>query len=296
MKKKMICVISLMMAILAVYALTGCSSGSSLENIQKEDNKVKCTYEEVKHEFKVYLPEVSKNAPLVLILHGAGGSAESFRDMIEFEKDALPMGYGVCYVTGSVNVKCGRNGCSWNYGRISGDYDDVGFIKAVVDYLVDEYSFDEDRVYCAGFSNGGFMNHRLALEAQDTFKACVSVAGALCGPEWKNRPEKNNVGFLQVTGEKDEAVPKNLDETAKYSIDPAIEDVIDYYVSSNSLEKQSEEEIGKGSLLTKYGKDGDPDSVWTLLVKGGKHGWPDESGDGINTNKLILEFYESRNK
>ncbi len=75
--------------------------------------------------------------------------------------------------------------------RFEPDYNDVEFIKALVNYLVDEYSLDKDHVFCAGFSNGGFMNFRLALEAQDTFLACVSVGGDLCKTLWDKRPDKN---------------------------------------------------------------------------------------------------------
>ena len=42
-------------------------------------------------------------------------------------------------------------------------------------------------------------------------------------------------GFFQITGEKDDVVPKNSDGSAKYAIVPAIEDVIAYYAEANGL-------------------------------------------------------------
>ncbi len=169
----------------------------------------------------------------------------------------------------------------------------MGFIKALVNYLADEYSIDKEHVFCAGFSNGGFMNFRIALEAQDTVLACVSVGGDLCKTLWKVRPEKNDVGMLVVYGENDESIPKNIDGSSKTALDPAIEEVIDYMASSNGLEKKSEDEIGDGSILCKYGVDSDKDMVWSVVVNDGKHGWPTKELDGFSVNELILEFFEN---
>ncbi len=285
--------------IIAVGRISGTFTGSSssaskLENVVLEEgNKYNCTFEDVEHDFVISLPQESENAPLIVMLHGAGDSAENFQLTNGFDNDALPKGYAVCYATGTVNAKAGRNYKSWNYGRIDLDYNDVGFIKALVNYLVDEYSLDKDHVFCAGFSNGGFMNFRLALEAQDTFLACASVSGDLCKTLWDKRPENNDVGMLAVYGEIDEAVPKNLDGSAETSLDPAIEDVIDYMASSNGLEMQSEGEIGAGSTIRKYGADSDNDIVWSVVVKDGKHGWPTEEINSFSVNDLILEFFEN---
>jgi len=285
----------MLIGLTAACILTGCSSsGTKLEDVELEkDNKYSCTFEDVKHDFIISLPQESKNAPLIVMLHGAGDSADNFRSTSGFDDDALPKGYAVCYVSGTSNAQAGRNFRSWNYGRIEPDYNDVEFLKALVNYLVEEYSLDKDHVFCVGFSNGGYMNFRLALEAEDTFLACVSVSGDLCKTLWNNRPETNDVGMLAIYGEIDEVIPKNLDGSADTALDPAIEDVIDYMASSNGLEKQSEGEIGDGSTICKYGADSDKDIVWSVLVKEGKHGWPTEELNSFSANELILEFFEN---
>ena len=293
--KKIIYFTLMLFGLTAACILTGCSSsGPKVENVVLEENdKYTCTFEDVKHDFVISLPQESKNAPLIVMLHGSGDSAENFRLTSGFDDDALPKGYAVCYAGGTLNGKAGRNTRSWNYGRFEPDYNDVGFMKALVNYLVDEYSLDKDHVFCAGFSNGGFMNFRLALEAQDTFLACASVGGDLCKTLWNKCPEKNDVGMLVVIGEIDESIPKNIDGSAKTALDPAIEDVIDYMASSNGLNKQSESETEDGMIISKYGADSDKDIVWGVLVKDAKHAWYTEELDGINTNKLVLEFFEN---
>ena len=295
MMRRRTIVFSILVGIMATCLLMGCKSGTKLENIvfDKEKNSYTCEYDGLKREFIVSLPETAKNAPLVVMLHGSGDAADNFRQTSEFDKDANEKGYAVCFINGTVNVKAGRNSCSWNYGRIEPDNDDVSFIKEAVKYVCDEYSLDDDDVYCAGFSNGGYMNFRLALEAQDVFKGCVSVGGDLCKTLWNKKPEKNDVSLMAVYGEKDEIVPKNLDGSAKSALDPAIEDVLEYLASSNGLAKQSEGEIGSGSTIYKYGADGDSDAIWGVLVKDGKHGWPTQESNGFSVNQLILEFFSS---
>ena len=73
-----------------------------LEDItQKSGNCYSCTFDGVKHGFIIDMPDNSDNAPLVLMLHGYGSSAEDFRTSVQFEKDANPLGYAVVYVTGA---------------------------------------------------------------------------------------------------------------------------------------------------------------------------------------------------
>ena len=138
------------------------------------------------------------------------------------------------------------------------------------------------------------MAHRLAMEDK-LFTACVSVAGWMPESVWKARREFNAKGFLQITGEKDKAVPKNSDGSAQYAKAPAIEDVMDYWVKSNGLELYETSIIGNGSSLTKYYSDGKTQQIWNLFVKDGRHSWPSVRFNGVDTNTLILEFFESQN-
>ena len=167
------------------------------------------------------------------------------------------------------------------------------FLTALAKYLQSEYSLDRMNTFVIGFSNGGLMAHRLAMEG-DLFTACVSVAGWMPGSIWDLRREFNEKSVFQITGEKDEAVPKNSDGSAKYSNAPAIEDVMDYWAESNDLEQHESMTIGNGSLLTKYTGEGKTPQVWHLFVKDGRHSWPSERFNGIDTNTLILEFLESQ--
>ena len=258
----------------------------------KSGNSFTCSYEGVKHDFLVFLPDRTGGAPFVLMLHGYGESSESFCNKTHFEEEACKRGFGVIYVDGAPDPNDATSASGWNSGIGREGNHDTAFLCSLADYLEKEYSFSKDNAYAVGFSNGAFMTHRLAMEAADVFSGVVSVAGKMPEKIWNNRNSENHISFFQITGEKDDVVPKNSDGSAKYSSDPAIEDVMDYWVSSNGLKENREEVIGKGSVLTEY--SGNREAVWNLLVKDGRHSWPEESICGFDTNSLILDFLENR--
>ena len=100
--------------------------------------------------------------------------------------------------------------------------------------------------------------------------------------------------MFQISGEKDETVPKKSDNSARFSKDPAIEDVMSYWAQSNNLKISNTTEIGAASTLTKwYGKKKNQKQVWHLFVKDGHHVWPTEKINKIDANSLILDFFEA---
>lgn len=288
------CLVFALILSLAASALAGCTPQMQLEDVVQEgENEFSCSFDGVQHDFIICLPENTENAPLVLMLHGYGGNAESLRSTVHFEEDANPLGYAVVYVTGASDPNDPTSASGWNSGLGQNGNDDVGFLCALARHLQKEYSLDKNRTFAVGFSNGAFMTHRLAMEAGGTFAAVVSVVGMMPESIWETRGEKNDVGFFQITGEKDDVVPKNSDGSAKFSKAPAIEDVMDYWAGSNGLELSQSSEIGKGSALDVYSGDGRRTQVWHLFVKGGRHSWPSEDINGIDTNEIILEFLEA---
>ena len=59
--------------------MSGKSDIKALSDVsQISDNKYSCSYDGVSHEFILYLPDQPEDAPLVLMLHGYGESAETF--------------------------------------------------------------------------------------------------------------------------------------------------------------------------------------------------------------------------
>ena len=266
-----------------------------LDNVTKTGEwEYSCSYENVKHDFILEMPRMTEGAPLVIMLHGYGSNAKNFKLYASFDQDANALGYAVAYVTGAPTPESPTSATGWNSGiGISGN-NDVDFLCALANYLCRTYSLDDTRLFAVGFSNGAFMAQRLALEANDTFAAVVSVAGMMPESVWKGRPEICRIGFFQITGEKDDAVPKNSDGSSRFTKAPAIEDVVEYFVQANVLAIFNTCTVGKKANLVKYSSDGSDKQVWNLTIPDGRHSWPDESITGVNTNELILEFLETQ--
>ena len=266
-----------------------------LEDIfQKRENTFSCSFDGVKHSFILDLPDNHENAPLIVMLHGYGNTAEAFRSAVHFEKDANALGYAVVYVTGAPDPNSSTSATGWHSDPGIAGNRDSEFLVSLARYLQGKYALDCRHTYAVGFSNGAFMVHRLAMEADGTFSAFVSVAGLMQKSVWEARKSSNNISFFQITGEKDDVVPKNSDGSAHYTPSPAIEDVMEYWAKSNSLNRKDTAQIGRSSVLTKYFSEEKPQQVWNLFVKDGRHSWPSEKYNGIDTNALILEFFEAQ--
>lgn len=296
MRKKNAKKVSLFLIVLGLLTCCAGCGGSKveilpLENfVQESEEKITFTCDGVERYCLLEFPEQTEGAPLVLMLHGHGESPERMREVSQFEVKANEQGYGVVYVCGSINEGDPVMSLGWNSGIFPEGNRDVELLVSLAQYLQETYSFDVTRTYAVGFSNGAFMTHRLAMDASDTFSAVVSVAGKMPNVVWETRGEKNDVSVLQITGEKDDVVAKHRDGSAKYSIDPAIEDVMEYWATSNGLKLTETVEKGERGELTKY--DGKDKKVWHLLIRDARHSWYTQQINKVDTNEVILEFFE----
>ena len=130
----------------------------------------------------VHLPQGfdrTKTYPLVIGFHGGLGNAENYIQASDlFEKSARAGFVAIC-PEGTAIVGPHR---IWNsgpeYARASGNADDVAFTRALIGQAEAQYRVDPKRIYATGFSNGGQMSYRLALELSDKIAAIAPMSGA----------------------------------------------------------------------------------------------------------------------
>ena len=151
--------------------------------------------------FVVDVPEPSGLRPLVLAFHGWGGDPVQLENTTRIASAALSRGWVVARPLGVHKSFDGGACCGEASER---KVDDVGLARAIVEQLTRAACVDRSRVYATGFSNGGFLSHRLGCEASDMFVAVASVAGTLgierCAP---TQP----VSALHIHGRADGIVP-----------------------------------------------------------------------------------------
>jgi polyhydroxybutyrate depolymerase len=122
----------------------------------------------------VYAPadyDSTRPTPLVFNLHGFQSNAEqqqalTFMNRVADENNflvAVPQGLGR-FLDQIEDVDLLLDNESWNAGNCCSVYvpgrqnpDDVGFFRALLEYVAEETNLDRDRVYSTGMSNGGLM-------------------------------------------------------------------------------------------------------------------------------------------
>lgn len=155
-------------------------------------------------------PTPAARQPLLLVLHGGGGTHRGMAWLTKkrFEALADRDGFFVAYPQGIDN--------SWNDGRsdqISGAHrqgiDDVGFIGKLIDHLIANYPIDARRIFATGISNGGLMSFRLGCSLPDKIRAIAPVTAqiplaieSLCRFE-------STVSLVVFNGTDDPLVPYN---------------------------------------------------------------------------------------
>jgi polyhydroxybutyrate depolymerase len=139
--------------------------------------------------------------PLVLELHGGGGTAANIERLTGLQAETDARGWLVARPDGVDR--------QWNDGRpeVRAGIDDVAFLSAVIDDVATRTPLDPARVYATGISNGALMSGRLACELADRIAAVGQVAGTqgvelavTCRP---SRP----VSVLVISGTADPLVP-----------------------------------------------------------------------------------------
>lgn len=260
------------------------------------DNRISITYDGVEREGLIFFPENVKGSPLLVMLHGSGMSMEEFIDMIKINDEATARGYTVLYLQGKTNPDDKTSVIQWNNGTSLNSNDDLGFIQAAALKAEEKYELDAYRTYVAGFSNGAFMVHTIAAEGNSTFEGFCSVAGDMQEHSWESKKEYIELSFLEIFGLKDDAVPSNAAGTAKFAQAPAIEDVMNYYGNVQKLTLHDPVSLSDKVIEYTYDSQESEFKVQCVAIKDCHHGWPEERLTTLNTNKYILDFFDSLNK
>ncbi|PHR54734.1 MAG: hypothetical protein COA47_15155 [Robiginitomaculum sp.] len=147
-----------------------------------------------------------QTAPLLFVLHGGGGSSKATRRTFSFDQLARRKGFRVIYPDGLER--------HWNDGRDAGSVklfkgtkpDDVGFLTALAQQMIDNGQADPHQIYVIGVSNGGMMTQRLLCEASQTFAGGVAIIAGL--PTTMNHCQPTRPGpVLLINGDADPIIP-----------------------------------------------------------------------------------------
>ncbi|ADB37543.1 extracellular catalytic domain type 1 short-chain-length polyhydroxyalkanoate depolymerase [Spirosoma linguale] len=249
--------------------------------------------------------------PLVVALHGGGGSGQQFEAQSKLSEKADKEGFIVVYPDGLQNPGVLKLR-TWNAGNCCGQIasvkqtDDVGFIRKLIDKLTTTYRIDPKRVYATGHSNGAMLCYRLACEFPDKLAAIAANAGTM---QLKTTCQPSRVlSILHIHSRQDNNVPytggigsRSLNKQWNAPVDSTL--AVFAKLAGCTPEKPTTKTAG---LYTSYTWTGcrDDVAIQYYLTTDGGHAWPggqkgarfigDAPSEAFSNNDVIWDFFKSR--
>jgi len=216
--------------------------------------------------------------PLIVVLHGGMGTARTARRMSGMDAKADKEGFFVVYPNGDGPFPPFLQ--TWNAGgccgfSASGQVDDVGFIRKLLQHLRETLPIDPSRIFVTGISNGGMMANRIGCALSDVVAAVAPVAGCLytqgCQP-------LSPVSVVAFNGTRDKAVLYNggIGTTRiGYKVNClSVSECIKFWVDHNHCRPQVQREERGNIIKETYGGGLNGTEVVVYTIKGGQHAWP----------------------
>ena len=271
-----------------------------LGSCQKDDNKnpeecysnnnAQCiVHDGVNREYVFYIPnsyDGTSSVPLMLNFHGFGGSASDYMQEADMRSLAEADTFILIYPQGS-----SLDGIShWNACPLGGDYksdaDDFGFVEAIINEIASQYNVDTERIYAAGYSNGGMMAYGLANYKSDLVAAVASVSGVML----ECRGSTNHpMPVVHLHGTSDGVLPYN--GSSDWS---SAQSTLDYWINFNNTITSptvSHDNSGEMSIEHHVYDQGDSSvSVEHYKFIGGDHVWFSATYQGQSTSELVWNF------
>jgi polyhydroxybutyrate depolymerase len=147
-------------------------------------------------------------APLVIGLHGRHQNIAGLRDWLHLDATADRAHFIAVYPE-ALKLE-------WNYGRplitatpVANDetVDDVGFIRLIIDNLIETRRADPAHIYVAGVSRGGLMAYTLACALADRIAAATAIITGMTDLQREDCRPARPVPLMVVAGTMDHVQP-----------------------------------------------------------------------------------------
>ncbi|MCM8830029.1 MAG: alpha/beta hydrolase-fold protein [Candidatus Omnitrophica bacterium] len=286
-------------------------------------NKQSLKWDGLERTYLIYKPSLynkNKPLPLVILLHGGGGTGTAMLNLTQggFNKIAEREGFIVVYPDGIEK--------QWNDGREGMQYrahkeniDDIGFISILIDNLANQLNIDKTRVYVAGISNGALMAHRIGCELSEKVTAIAMIAGAIPKNKTYSTIPKKLVPIIIINGTDDPLIPwkggkigfkSNIRYRGEVISTP---DTVKFWIAINkcsskpTITYEPDKDKNDGTIARKevYISDENGAEVILYAIEGGGHTWPGgkqylpekiigKTNRDIDANEIIWEFFKKQ--
>ena len=283
---------SILFFAILITIMSGCGKDDEINNSEScysNTNAQTIVHDGINREYILYIPNSyngTSAVPLMLNFHGFGGSASDYMNYADMRAVAESDTFILVYPQGS----CLDGSSHWNPCPVGGDNkstaDDLGFVESLVHELSSKYNVDMERIYAAGYSNGGMMAFGLANYKSDLIAAVASVSGVMLDC---TEPTSHPMPVLDLHGTSDEVIPYN--GSSYYS---SVQSVLDHWINFNNTTTNptvSSDNSG-GMTIEHYVYDQGDSLVSVEHYKyiGGDHVWFSSTFQGQNTSELVWRF------
>lgn len=146
------------------------------------------------------------NRPLVLVYHGADGTASATERQTDFEQISESSGELVGYMQGYANT--------WNEGAghtpaEQAGINDVAYTTAAITHLESLVTFNHRRIVATGFSNGALMVEYLGCKLAKSFALIVPVEGQLPTSVASTCAPTRGLNVYEIHATADGSIPYN---------------------------------------------------------------------------------------
>ena len=268
-----------------------CCSAMSAQTFVKDSLRV----DGKMRRFVTFLPEgIKEQAPLVVVLHGYGGSIWRENPMVAAAKRH---GFAVCIPQGLRDPK-GKP--SWNVGypsQAGWKQDDVKALCRIAQHVQKRHKLSRTNTFLTGMSNGGEMCYLMAFNnKQKTFKAVAPIAGLTMEWMYSQLEAKRPIPVMEVHGTADHTSEwgGDLENKGGWGAYMPVPLAVGYWVAKNRCTHEETERVESlkkdGHPVIKHRFTGGPTGcdVWLYEVVGAGHKW---HTDDIDTGEEVWSFF-----
>ena len=280
--------------LLFTFLLTILSSREKEDNKNPEEcysntNAQTIVHDGLNREYVLYIPnsyDGTSSVPLMLNFHGFGGNASDYMQEADMRSLAEANTFILIYPQGS----CLDGLSHWNACPIGednkSDADDFGFVESIINKISSQYNLNLERVYAAGYSNGGMMAYGLANHKSDLIAAVASVSGVMLDCIGST---SHPMPVLHLHGTSDTVIPYN-GGNGWNSVQRTLEHWINF--NNTTINPTVSNDNSGGMLIEHYVYDQGDSSVSVEHYKfiGGDHVWFSNTYQGQDASELVWNF------
>ncbi len=227
----------------------------------------------VQRNFILHMPgSAISNAPLVFLLHGLGETGAGIQSTSQMDKIADRENFIVVYPN-AINK-------TWDYASTKNDFK---FLLAIIDTLDSKYRIDKNRIYIAGFSQGGGMTVYAGFQYPDVFAAIAPVSSIGSGAPAPKHP----IPIFLTFGTKDIYPPATFMSAVNTWL--KINDCTSAAVITRPFPVSNQK-----SVVTRisYVPCAQGTEIIVDSISGGTHEWPMNTTTKVNNSEEVWAFFK----